>query len=406
MTPSSQQLDALFSALAERRQAPCPVDGAAMHCQRIRKKNSDDEHTPYWHCVCPTCKLDLKLHYADDPKHMVFRNYTPEETQELSDKCRDGAELRCPVDHTRLRGTRDRLKPGITRLLCARCGQVTEITCDGQEVPAVASSSPENFAEPAAAGAAPEPVAESRAAEKPENPNFEIQPPAAVRVARRVCAMAAVAARALLENEDPGDPEFETNRREILTWVREIAVEGELEPDEAKLLHLPVGVPPRQDIINGTWLIEGVGVLAWALGRYRLPPYDELFDPGDLLPALGILNVKRARGIIATARLRSREELDRASWQLFTIHWRLQHFSLEPRAMNLRTMPKNVMFSHLLDTSACRFVDNDLAIGEQSIEHAPPEKVAMCASAAQERHKAINWLAGDAVRYSQTDTST
>ena len=387
MTPSSQQLDAIFAALAEHRQAACPFDGTAMQCQRVHKKVGEEDHTPYWHCVCPTCKLDLTLKPADDPRHASFRSYASDEIRELAAKCRGGAEVRCPVDETVLRVSKDRLKPGITRLVCARCGQVTEITWDGQEAPADAPAAP------AATG-------------ELGRPRLELQPPAAVCVARRACAMAAVAARALLENEDPGDPEFETNRREILAWVRDIAVENELEPDEAKLLHLPVGVPPRQDIIDGTWLIEGVGVLAWALGRYRLPPYDELFDPADLLPALGILNPKRARGLIATAHLRSREELDRVSWQLFTIHWRLQNFALEPRAMNLRAVPRTVMFAHLLDVSACRFIDGDLAIGDQPLERAPADKVALCASAAQERHKAVNWLAGDAVRYSDTDTST
>lgn len=386
MSPSSRQLDAIVASLAEHRQARCPFDDAPMRCQRIRKKVSDSENVPLWHCVCPTCNLDLTLSPADDPLHATFRSYTPEEIRDLVAKCRDAVPLRCPVDQTPLRASHDRLKPGITRLVCARCGHVTEITCEGPEAPASAQT----------------PVVARGSADA----TVEIQPPSAIRVVRRTCAMAAVAARALLENEDPGDPEFETNRREILAWVREIGVDGELEPDEAKLLQLPVGVPPRQDIINGTWLIEGVGVLAWALGRYKLPPYDELFDPADLLPALGILNPKRARGMIASARLRTRDELDRVSWQLFTIHWRLQHFALEPRSMDLRAMPKTVMFAHLLDVSACRFVDGDLAIDDQPLEHAPADRVALCASAAQERHKAINWLAGDAVRYSDTDTST
>jgi hypothetical protein len=396
MTPSQAQLEAVFAALARQRQAACPVDAAAMQCRRVRKKVGADEIVPVWECVCPACGLNLHLQPSDDPLHAGFRPYTPEEIAALASAARRGETLACPVDHAPLRASRDRLKPDIARLVCARCGHVAEIT-DQPEAAAVVAAGAEAAAENAGP---PVPAAAEPAAK------FEIQPPSALRVARRTCAMAAVAARALLENEDPGDPEFESNRREILTWVREIGVADELEPDEAKLLHLPVGVPPRQDIINGTWLIEGVGVLAWALGRYRLPPYDELFDPADLLPAIGILDPKRARGMIATSRLRARDELDRVSWQLFTIHWRLQHFALEPRAMNLRAMPKKVMFAHLLDVSACRFIDGDLAIGNQPLERAPTDKVAMCSSAVQERHKAINWLAGDAVKYSDTDTST
>ncbi len=53
------------------------------------------------------------------------------------------------------------------------------------------------------------------------------------------------------------------------------------------------------------------------------------------------------------------------------------------------------------------FVDeNDLALGKAAISDAPQELFQLASSIAEERHLALNWLAGDSEVYSQTDTST
>src|SRR5947199_2100857 len=90
------------------------------------------------------------------------------------------------------------------------------------------------------------------------------EPPTPKRVARRALALAAVTARALLEQQDPADSRSEANRQRFLSWVAALGLEDELEPDEWEVLQRPVGRLDRQAAVNATWRLEGLGVLAWA----------------------------------------------------------------------------------------------------------------------------------------------
>src|SRR5207248_10992204 len=60
--------------------------------------------------------------------------------------------------------------------------------------------------------------------------------PTPERVARRALALAAVTARALLEQQDSADPRGEANRQRFLSWVAALGLEDELEPDEWEVL--------------------------------------------------------------------------------------------------------------------------------------------------------------------------
>ena len=231
------------------------------------------------------------------------------------------------------------------------------------------------------------------------------QPPAPQRVARRALALAAVSGRALLEQEDQSDPAVEETRQRIVQWVNDVGIGDELEPEEWKLIQRPVGAAERQDAVNGVWRIEGLGVLAWALGLYDLRPHDKLVDPGELLPAVGILNVEKAQALLASPELRGPAELKAASDRLFALHWRVTNFRLRQEAMNFVELADNAWFGPL-NIGGLRLIDNDLAFGDKPIASADPDQVGACTSAARERHLAINWLHGYSEVYSETDVST
>ncbi len=116
------------------------------------------------------------------------------------------------------------------------------------------------------------------------------EPPTPHRVARRALALAAVIARGLVEQEDASDPMVEVHRKKVLEWIDALDFGDELESDEWKVLQRPVGTLDRQAAVNATWRIEGLGVLAWALSRFELPPYDQMVDPGVLLGSVGFLD--------------------------------------------------------------------------------------------------------------------
>jgi hypothetical protein len=166
-----------------------------------------------------------------------------------------------------------------------------------------------------------------------------------------------------------------------------------------------VGKLDRQAAVDATWRLEGLAVLAWALNRFDLPPHDQQVDPGKLLPALGILNAERSKALLAEPALRPPDELKARSDQLFAIHWRLRNFRLKPEAMNFRDFARTAWFGPL-NIEGVRLVGDDLAVGDSAIANADPDAVGAAQSAAEERHKAINWLHGHALWYSEVDTST
>jgi hypothetical protein len=201
------------------------------------------------------------------------------------------------------------------------------------------------------------------------------------------------------------DPHGVAQRLRIASWIDDLGMADELEPDEAKVLQRPVGTLDERALINSMWRVEGLAVLAWALQLHPLPPYDELVVPPELYEAIGIFDVAAGQQVLRAPNLRPPEELDEMGAHLLALHWRMRDFSLRPTAMDFVEFSRNCWFGSF-DTSGFRIVDNDLAIGDGALSDAPSEEVQRVQSTAMERHLAINWLRGYSQVYSETDTST
>jgi hypothetical protein len=233
----------------------------------------------------------------------------------------------------------------------------------------------------------------------------EPEPPTPLRVARRALVLAAVAGRALLEQEDTTSSEVKAHSAEIIAWVSALDLKDEIEPEEWKVLQRPPGTLDQQATINSTWRLEGLGVLAWALGRFDLPPYDELVNPGELLRSLSFLDSSLAPSLIATAALRDDEALESFNRQMLAFHWRIRDFTLRPQPMDFDNFSRNSWFGGF-DMTPFRLLNDDLALGDHPISEAPRDVFARAQSAAMERHLASNWLVYGGKNYSETDTST
>lgn len=234
---------------------------------------------------------------------------------------------------------------------------------------------------------------------------IERVPPDARRVARRTLCLAAIAGRGLLEAEEMPPEQAESNRKRLLNWVGELALEDELEPQELKCLQQPVGTLAQQATVDASWRLEGLGVLTWALGKFDIPAYDQLVDAGVLLPVVGFLDLNQATALLASPSLRSPEELRELKSQCFALHWRLRNFQLDKQAMDFRAFSRESWFGPL-NVSRVRFCENDLALGERPVSKASAEEFQKALSTANERHHAINWLVAGGASYSETDTST
>jgi hypothetical protein len=226
-------------------------------------------------------------------------------------------------------------------------------------------------------------------------------PPSSVRIASRALALAAVTARALLEQDDSSIDEKEKQRQAVVSWANKVSADKEFEPEELEILATPVGKLNQRTAINSTWRLEGLGVLAWALNLVEQAPYDELVDTGLLLDTL----YQSASLILESPLVRTKEETEEYGEQIFALHWRLVEFSLNSEIMNFAEIIQQPWIG-LRDLSAFHLIDGDLALGGQRIDKAPANIFSQTMSLAVERHHAINWLLGYNPVYSEIDTST
>lgn len=240
--------------------------------------------------------------------------------------------------------------------------------------------------------------------EDDEEGDVEPEPPTPERVARRALALAALTARAMLEQDDPSEPWVAEFHRDTLAWVEAVGVGDELEPDEWEVIQRPPGRLDERAQTDATWRLEGLAVLAWALGRFELPPYDELVAPQALIRSLGFPDPEAARTLLARPSLRPPAELEVLRKQLLGLHWRLRDFRLRPQAMDFAAFARDCWFGPM-DIGPFRLVGGDLALEDRAISDVPEDVLGVVSSAAMERHKAVNWLSVGGV-YSRTDTST
>ncbi len=229
-------------------------------------------------------------------------------------------------------------------------------------------------------------------------------PPSSLQVAKRCLVMMAISARAQLEQAGHANASLNHRAQQIAAWLKGLHIDDALEPDDWTVLQSPISHLGSQDTLNAMWYLEGLAVLAWALGRSTLPAYDEMADASTLQAQLGFMEEDQAKALLSTAKLRPPSELDGMQKHLFALHWRLREYRIQPQPMNFRAFLKECWFGPV-DVSLFRFVDNDLALGTHPIHEAPKTLFEQCVSTIMERHRAINWLHWGGL-YSETDTPT
>jgi hypothetical protein len=271
----------------------------------------------------------------------------------------------------------------------------------------------------------PRVIAEVNIADAPRAPTSEpdqTQPPAPARVARRALALTAVTARAILEQgsvnlglDAPGWNPItwvrhlmsgqQRQHQNLLAWIQLLGIDDEFEPDEWEALQRPPGRLDQTQQINSTWRLEGLGVLAWALGRFTLPTHDQLVECHSLWRSLGILDVAACKGMLVQPTLRPRGEIESLRKRLFALHWRLTDFFVQPKVIDFAEFARTAWFGPL-DISGFPLQGGDLAIGGARIDEASPEALGDARSIAHERHLAANWLLEGPERYSEASANT
>ena len=254
--------------------------------------------------------------------------------------------------------------------------------------------------------------------------------PSPARVARRALAMSAVTARAILEqggiNLGLGAPKWnpvtwarhllagqQSQHQDLLEWVRLLGIDDEFEPDEWEVLQRPPGRLDQQQQINSTWRLESLGILAWALGRFDIPPHDRLVECHTLWHSLGMLDVAACKGLLVNAELRPLQEIEALRRRLLAINWRFVNFSVRPTAFDFVAVTKTSFAGY--DRTAwfspeevayLPLVGGDLGIRGARLDRATPDVFSLARSIALERHTAANWLWQGPERYSSVSADT
>ena len=226
----------------------------------------------------------------------------------------------------------------------------------------------------------------------------ELRPPTLEQIQARLVLMAALVDRGVME--DSPDIEGEQQRAALVKGLRGSLAWELAEPFEREALECPAGELKDQTTRNLEWLSEGAMVLAWALQLADLPAYDEqvdvyvLYDVRDRLIEGSVVSV-----------LRDAQVIDKLAFQMLAIHWRLQQYSLESKALDFVDYAKRAWCGPM-DLSLAKLIDNDLAVGNAPFVVAPEEAWRCANGIMQERRKAAHWLLGHEPVYSENDAST
>lgn len=229
------------------------------------------------------------------------------------------------------------------------------------------------------------------------------EPPPPERVARRALVLAALCCRSGIE-DDADNPDAEAFRRDVLAWLGEVSAGEEAESEELAVLSAPLGTLTERQVIDCGWRAEGLGVLAWALGRYDLPSYATAVNAADVADALEFMTPEAAH-TIDSAVLRDSGQLETLAERLLALHWRLRQFSLNPEHMDFESSARTAYLGPL-DVEGLELVRGDLAIDGRPLMDVGEPRWNECMSIARERQQAANWLCGQEVLYSDVTCDT
>jgi len=239
----------------------------------------------------------------------------------------------------------------------------------------------------------------------PEESETATNAPSAERVARRALGMTALTVRAIIEQDAARSIREATKiHKRLMDWIEGAKID-DIEPDEWKVIQRTPGRLDTRMQTDSTWRLEGLVVLAWALGKYEIPPHDELVAFNAMWEALGVFDVDAAKKLIQDARLKQRPKISALRNRLFSLHWRLRNFGTNKEVLDFKEFAQTAWFGPL-DLKGLPFMQGDLAIQGKRLDRASEDEVSSANSAAQERHQATNWLWEGPDKYSDASVAT
>jgi hypothetical protein len=222
-------------------------------------------------------------------------------------------------------------------------------------------------------------------------------PPVAGAVARRAQILSAVTCRGHVEH-NLGDPASEALYARIVAWLDTCNLMEFLEPEERTVLLAPMGSLTSEQQLASIWKVEGAAVLAWALGKYPLPPHDVKVEPFKVAETLGFLWDEAAQ-YVRYAQLRGRTELKAYRELVHAIHGRLREAEQRPQRDDFGGSIQSAWLRALGLSRASPLTEGDLAIDGQPLKRVDPSLRRTVEEINHERHRAAIWLVGQQEGY-------
>lgn len=230
--------------------------------------------------------------------------------------------------------------------------------------------------------------------------------PTVRRVVRRAWVLSCVTARWFIEGtDDPAGREL--TRAQVVEWFDDLSLEKEAEPAESKLIKTRIGRLTRRQVVESSWRCEGIAVLAWALGLWKIGPFDrQIADPREVVGVLGYMADLGAKRLLAEAKLRPRAVIEAYAEHILNVHWRLQQRLRGVETYDCRNLFREDIETPIPGTTPIKLVRGDLTIGRKALAKVDDESLRSALGIVRERQRAANWLQGDGAVYSKVDLDT
>lgn len=241
----------------------------------------------------------------------------------------------------------------------------------------------------------------------PDDESFDVTLRSAQELAERSTLLGAVLTRIGLESIDPEDEDaesddtddVETERLDVIAWLRDAGLLASLSPRESQLMLAPVGTLGADTIAESSWQAERLAALAWA-GRLRddLPPFHQ---PADVSTVLAVLPAPWDDAAAFTKRveLRSEDEIGFELERCDVWLWRAEtettrHLASKKELPEIALAIAEVVAESVEMGIVERAPDGDFLVDGDSFHRISENTRAMIETIAAERLRALNWLRG------------